>query len=125
MKSYESKVLSFTILEVLSPEFVREVLGRKLGKSESVLTAKLLRSSASATHVRKKILENLCCEGSPFVLLSDLASLPPSEVVRVVKLGKVTLRWLEEYLNLLGVVLPGTSSVHGMRKPVRDFLASL
>lgn len=125
MKSNEQSVLSFTILEVLSPEFVREVLDRKEREYESTPAARFLRSNTCATLVRKKVLEALCCERSPFVLLSDLTSLPPSEVVRVVKLGKITLRWLEEYLHLLGVTLPGTSSVHGMRKPVRDFLASL
>jgi hypothetical protein len=41
------------------------------------------------------------------------------------KLGTKTMRWLEEYLNLLGVVLPETSSTHGMSREAQEFLASL
>lgn len=57
--------------------------------------------------------------------LSDLASLPAQQVRQMAGLGPDPLRWLEDYLYLFGVVLPGTETVYGMRPEVRSVLASM
>jgi hypothetical protein len=122
MKS-ESKVLMLRLQEVFDPEFVRQVLDRKdIGDSSP--QAKLLRSLTSATLARKRILTTFAEIGtSP--RLSDLASHTPQELKRMAKLGSKTLRWTEDYLSLLGIVLPETKSVHGMSSTAREVLASL
>ncbi len=125
MKSSRNKALALPLKDVLNPEFVREVLDRKLVvKGDSSPRAKLLRSSTSATLVRKRMQVAFAKPGVCY-RLSDFASYTPSELKRMAKLGAKTLRWLEEYLQLLGVVLPRTKSVHGMSKAARDVLASL
>jgi|GEM_PF-2249433 len=123
MKSTRSKALSLGLTEVLDPEFVREVLDRKVAKDDTP-RAMLLRSSTSITLVRKKVLSTFA-QKTGRERLSVLASLTPSEVKGMAKLGTRTLRWLEEYLHLLGVVLPRTRSVHGMSPAAREFLESL
>lgn len=124
MKSSKTKALSLSLKEVLNPEFVREVLDRKVA-GDSSPRAQLLRSSTSATIARNRILAAFKARSRARYRLSDLASYSPSELKRMAKLGTKTLRWLEEYLQLLGVMLPRTKSVHGMSKAARDVLASL
>ena len=123
MKSQKTKALSLSLKEVLDREFVREVLERKV--REGTPKATLLKSSTSATLVRKKILNSLTKKAANEPRLSDLVAHTSSEVKRMAKLGAKTLRWLEEYLSLLGVVLPHTKSVHGMSREAQDFLASV
>lgn len=123
MKKSKSKILSLKLKEVLDPEFVREVLDRNGMRDSDMPRAKLLRSNTSATLVRKRVLGAFTKKRVP--RLSDLVSHTSSELKRMAKLGKITLRWLEEYLQLLGVVLPKTRLVHGMSKAARDVLASL
>ena len=123
MKSHAAEALSLKLKEVLDTEFVREVLDRRIA-SKSAPTAQLLRSSTSATLVRTKVLAAFA-KNEETVRLSDLALFKPSELKRMTNLGEKTLRWLEEYLQLLDVVLPETRSVHGMSQEARSFLASL
>lgn len=125
MKSRKSKALSLELKEVMDPEFVKEVLDRKLGM-QTTPRAQLLRSSTSATLVRKKVLAAFPSKAGSVARLSDLASHTPFELKGMANLGNgKVFRWLEEYLQLLGVVLPETKSVHGMSQEARAFLASL
>lgn len=124
MSERKPNPLSLRLKEVLDREFVREVLDRKeVGVSSAC--ARLLRSNTSTTLVRDKVLAYGMQRKWKDPRLSDLVSVTPAEMRRVAKLGPKTLRWLEEYLSLLGVVLPKTKSVHGMSKTAREFLASL
>ncbi len=117
-----SKALNLALTEVMDPEFVKEVLDRKIAE-EGTPRAKLLRSSTSATLARKKVLATFAKTSS--TKLSALTLHTPEDLKRMAKLGGKTSRWLEEYLHLLGVVLPKTRSVHGMSDAARDFLATL
>src|ERR1700735_1832248 len=108
MKSLPSSAFELALTEVFDPEFVREVLDRKM-MNESVPSGKLLRSSTLLTLVRKKVFALSTKKGSG--RLADLALLSPSELRDTAKFGKRTIRWLEDYLQLLGVVLPETRSV--------------
>ena len=122
--SQKSKALSLKLRDVFDPEFVREVLERKKD-GVNALHAELLHSATSKTLVRKKVLHAFTQAKGEEVRLSDLASFTPSELKDMAKLGSKTLRWMEEYLHLLGVILPQTRSVHGMSSAAREFLASL
>lgn len=116
-----SKALTIKLKDALDPEFVREVLERKV-TDDNKPRATLLRSSASATIVRKKVLAAFS-EVETFTL-EDLASCSSSDVKRMAGLGSKTLRWLEEYLQLLGITFAKTRSLYGMSKEVRDFFAT-
>jgi hypothetical protein len=124
MKNIKSKALTLKLEEILDREFVKEVLDRKLEERNLSKTV-LLRSSTCTTIVRKNILKAFVPKSGSSVLLSDLAKHPPHELKRMAGLGKKTLRWLEEYLHLVGVKLPQTRSVYGLSKEAQDFLASL
>ena len=124
MHTAKSKVLGLKLKEVFDPEFVREVLDRKKVGDSSPL-AVLLRSNTSKTLVRRKVLTTFTKSKGSVPKLSDLVSYTPSEMRSMAKLGAKGQRWLEEYLHLLGVVLPHTKSVHGMSSAARKFLSSL
>ena len=115
MKSVQSKALSLRLREVLDQEFVREVIDRKVARDDTP-RAVLLRTTTSATIARKKVLNAFVEKFGPDVKLSELAQCTPEQLKCMAKLGlqSKSLRWLEEYLRLLDVVLPGTRSVHGM-----------
>ena len=116
--------LSLALKRIFDPEFVREVLDRK-GIEGSTPRGQLLRSSTSATLVRNRIMGSTVKKLGSASQLSDLVLFTPSELKRMAKLGPKTLRWLEEYLHLLGVVLPHSRSVHGMNREAREVLESL
>jgi len=124
MQKDKSIAISLTLKEVFDPEFVREVLDR-MEMDDSSLRGKLLRSNTLRTLVAKKVMTTFCTAKATRPRLSDLVSYTPQELRGMAKLGAKGLRWLEEYLHLLGVVLPHTKSVHGMTKAAREFLASL
>src|SRR3989338_627085 len=99
MKSLKSQAMSLRLEEVFDPEFVKEVLDRKVA-GEITPRANLLRSATSRTLVRKGVHYAFPNKKGSVVRLSDLASHTPSELQGMAGLGETTLRWLEEYLNL-------------------------
>jgi hypothetical protein len=117
-------VLNLTLKELFQPEFVREVLDRKLADGVRKPKASLLRSKTVTTHVRKRVFETFDT-GKANPRLSDLIKFTPAELQSMADLGPKMLNWLEEYLHLLGVVLPHTSSVHGMSNAAQKVIASL
>jgi hypothetical protein len=119
-----SDALSLTLKEVFDPEFVREVIDRKGLRESTSPRGALLCSQTSATIVCNRILETFTAEDE-HRRLDSLASLTTSEVRCMAKLGRKTTRWLEEYLHLIGVNLPCTSSIHGMSPEAQGFLRSL
>lgn len=123
MKS-TAKALLLDIKEVFDPEFIKEVIDRKMA-NEASPREKLLRSARTVSSVRNRVMFTFVEKTGVNTRLAELASYTPSELRRMVKLGDTRLRWLEEYLNLLGVVLPETRTVHGMRKEVKAVIAKL
>lgn len=123
MQNSNVQVLNLRVEDVFNAEFVREVIGKKLDKHDS-LRNELLLSSTTSTLVRKGI-GSFTQKIQADMRLAELTLYTPDELKRAVGLGKKSIRWLEEYLFLLGVVLPDTKSVHGMRADVKDFLSTL
>jgi hypothetical protein len=117
-------VLQLTIKEVFSPDFVYEVLERRGLRTGTSFKAQLLQSSASTTIVRKRIYETFVHDDE-LRPLSSLTGLTSSEVRSMAKLGAKTIRWLEEYLHLLGVKLHCSRSVNDMSQGAQEFLQSL
>ncbi len=55
----------------------------------------------------------------------DLTKFSPGQIKILGKIGEGRARWLEDYLAIFGIVLPGTKSVHGMRDEARKVLESM
>lgn len=119
-----SDVLSLTMKEVFAPEFVREVIDRNGLRDAESPRATLLRSRTTITKTRVRVLRTFTSEDEDR-RIAVLAFLTASEVRCMAQLGEKTLRWLEEYLLLLGVRFAQSDSVHGMSPEAQEFLESL
>lgn len=118
------KVLALPLSDVLSKSFVQSLLEKKRG-SVRTASAKQLASLHSRTIVAEWVLKALTTKACPEPRVSDLVRHTPAQVREMTRLGDTTLRWLEEYLHLLGVTLSKTKHVPGVSEDSQRFLDSL